>query len=54
MYRPRAIAKPAANAAVWPKFLRKRTTRRRASAAWSAASRSKLSSVLPSSISSSS
>src|SRR5512139_3107362 len=47
--RPRAWAKPAANAAVWPKLRRNRITRTRASRAWTAARRSKLSSVLPSS-----
>ena len=50
MKRPRACAKPAAKAAVWPKLRRKRITRSRGSCACSAASCSNVSSVLPSSI----
>ena len=50
MKRPRACAKPAANAAVCPKLRRNRITRSRGSGACSAASSSNVSSVLPSSI----
>ena len=50
MKRPRAYANPAANAAVCPKFRRKRMTRTRGSAAWWAAIRANVSSVLPSSM----
>src|SRR5262245_37970190 len=49
MIAPRAAANPAENAAVWPKLRRNRITRRRGSAACSAARIAKLSSVLPSS-----
>src|SRR5947208_8797736 len=49
MTRPRALSKPAAKAAVWPKLRRNRITRSRVSVACSRARRSKLSSVLPSS-----
>ena len=49
MTRPRACAKPAANAAVCPKLRRKRMTRSRGSARLQPRRISKLSSVLPSS-----
>ena len=48
--RPRAKAKPAANAAVWPKLRRKRITRSRGSAACRPASWANESSVEPSSM----
>src|SRR5688500_5437196 len=47
--RPRAAAKPAAKAAVWPKLRVKRMTRTRGSRPWTSRRRSNVRSVLPSS-----
>ena len=47
---PRATAKPAADAAVWPKFFAKRITRTRGSAVWIVCRAENVASVLPSSM----